>query len=283
MFFDHRTQHLQQMESYLSVTAIPLQFLANAPAEFIQWISASARSQHQILIENARLRAQQLLIEAKLQRVISLESENAQLRALLQSSPHVGGKFTAAQLLAVDMDPFVQKVILNKGSRDNIYRGQPVLDAYGVMGQVVEVGPYTSQVLLITDIQNAVPVQNIRNGVRAVAVGMGDSGALQLASVPDTIDVQVGDVFVTSGLGQRYPAGYPVGTVKSVSRDPESRFAAIILQPSAHIDRGREVLLVWPNNPVTEQVPSQTSATPVATPVSSSAKKVPSKKKVGTE
>lgn len=269
MLLDQRSPYFQQVQSASSVVALPFRYLVNLPVSAIEWMNNSITSQQQVLEENAKLRAQQLLLAAKLQRLIALENENAQLRALLQSSPHVGGRFTTAQLLAVSMDPFVQKVVLDKGKSAGIYVGQPVLDAYGIMGQVVKIGPLTSEILLLTDPQSAVPVQDSRNGVRAIAVGMGNSNTLQLVNVLDSADVQVGDAMVSSGLDQRFPTGYPVGTVVKVNRDPELRFATIILQPSARLDRSREVLLVWPLNAT--QPSTTPSPPPTSTPRASSA------------
>lgn len=254
MILDQRSVYFHRAQTYLSVVSVPFQYAVNGPIQLIEWISNSLTTDQQILEENAKLRAQQLLLQAKLQRMIAVENENSQLRALLQSSPHVGGKFTVAQLLAVNMDPFVQKVILDKGTDEKIYIGQPVLDAYGVMGQVVKLGLKTSEVLLLTDPQSAISVQDSRNGVRAIVAGNGNN-KLQLVNVPDSTDVQVGDLMVTSGLDERFPQGYPVGTVKQVNRDPEFRFASVTLEPSAHIDRSRMVLLVWP---VIEKPPVQT-------------------------
>jgi rod shape-determining protein MreC len=261
MLIDQRTTYLRQVESTLSFTIVPIQYIVSSPADFFNWVKTSLKTQNQLLEDNARLRAQELLLQMKLSRVVALESENSQLRALLKASPHVGGKFMAAELISVDSDPYVQQVILNRGKNDNIYVGQPVVDAYGVMGQVIKVFPSTSRVLLVTDLQNAVPVQNSRNGIRAIAAGMGYTGSLQLINVPDTTDVEVGDVFVTSGLEGRYPPGYPVGVVQKVSRDPQYQFATIILKPSAHIDRARQTLVVWPDQIVNAPASDTNKAT----------------------
>jgi rod shape-determining protein MreC len=247
MLMDYRSHYFKQFSAHASAIASPLQYAVNWPVQFAQTAGRNFETQHQVLEENAKLRANQLLLQAKLQKLAALQNENNQLRALLQSSPHVGGRYSLAQLLAVDMDPSVQKMILNKGSLDHVYVGQPVLDAYGVMGQVIKVGPITSQVLLVTDTQSAIPVQDTRNGLRAVVAGMGNNGLLQLVNVPDSTDIAVGDVLVTSGIVDRFPPDYPVGVVKSIKRDPEYRFASITLQPSAHINSGKMVLLVWPN------------------------------------
>lgn len=255
MLMDYRSYYFKQVSAHASSVAAPLQYAVNWPVQFVQTVGRNFETQHQVLEENAKLRANQLLVQAKLQKILALQNENNQLRALLQASPHVGGRYTLAELLAVDMDPSVQQMILNKGSSDRVYVGQPVLDAYGVMGQVVKVGLITSQVLLVTDTQSALPVQDTRNGVRAVAAGMGN-GLLQLVNVPDSTDIAVGDVMVTSGIVDRFPADYPVGVVREIKRDPEYRFASIILQPSAHINSGKMVLLVWPNQ---QQTTTQTA------------------------
>jgi rod shape-determining protein MreC len=152
-----------------------------------------------------------------------------------------------AQLLAVDTDPFVNQVVLDKGLHDGVFIGQPVLDANGVLGKVIQLGPWTSRVLLVNDNHSGVPVQITRNGIRAIAMGDSYSGKLKLVNIPQTVDVIAGDMLVTSGLGENFPAGYPVGQVLSVVKDPGMQFAAIDVQPSAHADRSRQVLLVWPN------------------------------------
>jgi rod shape-determining protein MreC len=146
-------------------------------------------------------------------------------------------------LLAVDFEPFVHQVILNKGTKDGVYAGQPVLDAMGVMGQIIQVGPITSRAILINDPHSGVSVQNSRNGMRAIA--MGDSDRMRLMYVPKTADIKVGDVFLTSGLGDHYPEGYPVGKVSAISTDPAQQFAKIYLEPSAQLDKSRQVLLIW--------------------------------------
>jgi rod shape-determining protein MreC len=145
----------------------------------------------------------------------------------------------------VNSEPFMHQVVLNKGTRDGVYNGQPVLDANGVMGQVMQVGPMTCRVLLINDPRSGIGVQNVRNGTRAIATGDSYSGKLQLMYVPKTADVKMGDVFITSGLGDHFPEGYPVGKVLTVRKDPTDQFAVIYLQPSAHLESSRQVLLVW--------------------------------------
>ncbi len=234
------------MRSGLSWVVAPMQYFVDRPINLLRWVETSFTAQQNLLIENAQLRARQLLLYAKLQKVVALEHENDQLRALLKSSMNIHDKVTVAQLLAVDLAPYTQQIIIDKGGRDGVYVGQPVLDAYGVMGQVIGVAPINSRVLLITDPRSAVPVQSSRNGNRAIAAGLGFNGVLELINVPITIDFRKGDYLVTSGLGGNYPPGYPVGIINNVKLSQGGRFANISVMPSAHVNQSRQVLLVWP-------------------------------------
>lgn len=245
MVMDKRLASFSAIRSALSLPVAPFQYLVSWPANFIDNLKSVISTHDDLVQENLQLKSDQLLLRSQLQRLISIESENNYLKSLLQSSRQVKGKTLIAELLAVDSEPFVNQVILNKGSGDGLYVGQPVLDAFGVMGQVIQVGPITSRVLLINDPHSGISVQNARNGMRAVAVGDSYSGKLKIVYVPKTADIRVGDFFLTSGLGDHYPEGYPVGKVAIVDKDPARQFATIYLQPSAHLDSSRQVLLVW--------------------------------------
>ncbi len=239
---------LQTVRSYMNLIVLPIQYAVNTPIKMASWLVTSLSTEHSLLSENARLRAHEFLLQSRLQKLLALEKENVELRELLQSSSHVGGKVVVAELLAVDLNPNLELLIINKGLKDGIYVGQPVLDAYGVIGQVVNLGPLTSRVLLLTDTRSAIPVQNYRNGVRAVAIGQGSDGRLALVNVSKTTDIREGDLLVTSGFGQRYPVGYPVGKVVQISNIPGADFVKVSLKPLAHLDRTQQVLLAWPNN-----------------------------------
>lgn len=247
MILDFRSTLIHKWRSNLSTLVWPIQVVVNKPIEIIHDISVSFISKQSLLDENAKLRAQELLLQSQLQKLYVLQKENDQLKQLLLSSPRVEGHVQAAQLLAVSLAPELQQVVLDKGQHDSVYVGQPVLDAYGVIGQVVDVAPLTSKILLITDQHSAIPVQDYRNGLRAVAVGTGDINKLQLINVTQTMDVRAGDLFVTSGLGLRYPVGYPVGVVSQIKHEPRERFAMIELTPSAHLEQTQQVLLASPD------------------------------------
>lgn len=229
-----------------STVSLPFEWLVDAPIRFTHWLNERVTTQQQLVDENEKLRMQQILLQSRLQKLLSLEKENAQLRELLQSTAQISERVSVARLLAVSLDPNLQQVVLNKGSDAQVYRSQPVLDAFGVIGQVVGVGPMTSRVLLITDKQSAVPVEDYRNGVRAIANGLGDSGQLALMNVPNQSDIQVGDLFVTSGLGLCYPTGYPVGVVAQIKQRKNDLSEKIILSPMAHLNQTEQVLLAWP-------------------------------------
>ena len=247
MFFcEQNADFCRHLRYQFSLLALPVQKLVDTPFRLASWISNTVVTQQHLLSDNARLRANELLLEAKLQRLVALQQENQNLHQLLNSSVHLGAKTLVAQLLAVDLDPLAQQVIINKGRNNKVYEGQPVLDAYGVMGQITNVGPYTSRVLLISDPRSAIPVQDSRSGVRAIAVGLGSGALLSLLHVPDKSDIHEGDLLVSSSLGQRFPAGYPVGKVIGVERVSGDPFVSVTVAPSARLDRGQQVLLIWP-------------------------------------
>jgi rod shape-determining protein MreC len=252
-----------QMRSHLAIVVLPLQTMVDKPIQLFSWIGTSIVTQQEVLGENAKLRARQLLLEAKLQRLLALERENEQLRELLSSSGHLPGKTLIARLLSVGSDALSQQLTLDKGARDELFVGQPVLDAYGIIGQIIDVSPFTSQVMMVSDSRSVIPVQNNRNGTRAAVAGMGYSDQLSLLNISVTADIAVGDVLVTSGLGGKFPFGYPVGEIISIQRNSGERFAIVSVKPSAHLDKSRQMILLWP-----EQEPAQ----------SMSATKAPAKK-----
>lgn len=246
MWLNHQVSMFANLRSTASVVTLPVQYLIHWPMQMVHWVQVSFTTQQELLEENATLRARQLLLQAKVQKMLALEQENAQLRGLVNTSNQLDGKVVIARVFSITLDNFSQVIMIDKGKNENLYVGQPVLDAYGVMGEVIEVAPTTSQVLLITDTRGGIPVQDNRTGIRAIAVGLGFSNKLSLLHVPDTTDVKVGDLLVTSGLGGRFPYGYPVGTISSIDRKTGEGFARVEITPSAKIDRAQQVLLVWP-------------------------------------
>jgi rod shape-determining protein MreC len=245
MTVDHRLPHLQSVRATLSVAVYPLQLLVNLPVATGQWLTEGLATRRTLLEENASLRAQRLVLQAQVQKLAALEAENLRLRRLFDSSLKAGERFLVAELLSVDLDPYRHKILLNKGTANGVFTGQPLLDANGIMGQILHAGPYSSTAVLISDPSQSVPVQVNRNGLRTVAVGTGTINRLDLPHLPNNSDIREGDLLITSGLGGRFPPGYPVGVVRQVERDPRQPFATVLVTPSARLERSREVLLVW--------------------------------------
>jgi len=245
MVIDQRYQHLQQVRSALAIATYPLHFLADLPVTASLWIQEITATRSDLMEANEKLHAENLKMQAQLQKYQALQSENLRLRDLLDSSFKVGDRVLVAELSAVDLDPYKQQVVINKGTASGVFEGQPVLDADAVMGQVIQSTPFSSTVLLITDASHSIPVQVLRNGLRTLAIGSGRINELDLPYLPTNSDIREGDLLVTSGLGGKFPSGYPVATVTRVDRSADNAFATITAEPAAHLDRSREVLLVW--------------------------------------
>ena len=245
IFAGQRFGWLDELDSKLSVIATPFYWVADIPDRIAEWGSDSIVSRRELKDDNARLKAEALLLKAKVQKLASLEAENVRLRELLNSSALLDDTVLVAELIGVNPDPLHHRIIINKGIDDGLYVGQPVLDALGLMGQIIEVGPKHSQAILVTDNSHAIPVQINRNGVRSVAEGVGQIDELRLRHVADTTDIRVGDLLVSSGLGGRFPVGYPVAVVTEVTADPGQPFLTVMAQPSAQLNRSRHVLLVF--------------------------------------
>jgi rod shape-determining protein MreC len=246
MTLDHRNQHLVQVRAFLAAGLYPLQEAVDAPFAAASWARENLAARSRLIAENERLKAELLMLDARLQRMTALEAENERVRALLDSTTKVGDQVLIAEIVAVDMDRFRHRVVINRGSKDGAFVGQALIDAHGVVGQVVRDRGTSAEALLITDADHAVPTQIVRTGLRTIAVGTGDLERLALPFVARNSDVRRGDVLVTSGLGGTFPAGYPVGTVSEVRGDSGEPFLTVTATPAAELDRVREVLLVIP-------------------------------------
>ncbi|WP_370981374.1 rod shape-determining protein MreC [Agaribacterium sp. ZY112] len=225
--------------------SVPFHWLSDLPERTGLWADDRLSSRAALIHENQALRSENLILNQKLQKNAALEAENFRLRQLLNASDAVQTRVLIGEIVGVAPDPQVHKVLINRGSNNGVYEGQAVLDAFGLMGQVVEVGEQQSVALLITDATHALPVQVNRNGVRLVADGVGTLESLILRHVANTVDIQVGDLLVSSGLGLVFPAGYPVAEVTEVEVDPGRAFARVKAAPKAQMNRSRHVLLVF--------------------------------------
>lgn len=234
----------QSLASLLS----PLQYLANVPGELLDWSAQSLATRDMLEQQNKELLRQQLLMSERLQRFEHLRQENQRLRELLGSPVHMDSRKMVAEVMEVASDPFHHYVVINHGSRNGVFVGQPVVDAQGVVGQVVQVSELTARVLLLSDPKHGLPVRITRNDVRLIANGIGELDEIELRHVAKSTDIKVGDLLVTSGLGNRFPEGYPVARVISVSRDDGQSYLKVTAQPLAALDRIRYLLLIWPED-----------------------------------
>lgn len=263
MLLDQRQQHLQRVRQALSVVVYPVRVLVDLPFRAWQSASVNLTERSALIAENEQLKRERLEAEFRLQRLASLETENERLRQLLDSTERVGLRALVAEILSVDMNPYRQRFVLNRGVTDGVYVGQALLDAQGIVGQIVRVDAFTAEAVLITDADTAVPVSvNRDKGLRTIAVGTGDSARLRLPYLTNSADIKIGDPLVSSGLGGVFPAGYPVGRVVEVNLQPDQSFSEVIAEPASALDRDREVLLVWND----EKAPGDPKAKPAAGP-----------------
>lgn len=242
---DHMFDVLDEVRAALTAVVTPIVIVADYPYRTVAGAQDLLASRGDMRERIQLLEQERLLLKAKTEKMAALTAENNRLRDLLGSAAKLQDNVLVAELIGVDPNPETLQVIIDKGVRDGVYVGQPLLDAEGLMGQVISAGPFTSRVLLISDITHAVPVQVTRNNLRMIAQGTGSTGLLELMHVPDTADIRVGDLLVSSGLGNRFPVGYPVGQVIQVDHDPGQPFASVVAIPSASLSRSRHVLLVF--------------------------------------
>ena len=242
---DHRDNHLDALRRTVSAAVYPLRVVVDAPVSVWRWLDDTMTSRHDLRLENSRLNVERLLTNARLQRYTALEAENARLRAMLEATARVTDRVRVAELMSVSANPYRHSIVIDKGTRDDVYNGQAIIDADGVVGQVIETGLLSSQSVLISDPDHALPVEVNRNGLRTIAVGTGEFDRLDLPFLPNNADIEEGDLLVTSGLGGAFPAGYPVGVVANVTRIPAEPFAAVSASPAAKLNQVREVMLVW--------------------------------------
>jgi rod shape-determining protein MreC len=241
---DHRGGWLGQLRARSEVLVQPVWWMAGLPGRIGDDLRETATTRDSLILENRTLHNALMISGARLARLQAAAAENARLRGLLAAAQRGGLDVQLAPILDIDLDPTRQRLVLDAGSHDGIAVGQSVIDAGGLLGQIVALTPQTATVLLITDPDHAVPVVDARNGVRLVAYGQGRSDSLRLPNIPMSSEVKVGDAVVTSGLGGRFPAGFPVGTIVALRPDESRAFLIGDLKPAAQLDRGRDVLLL---------------------------------------
>lgn len=264
MFLDQRGNWLEYARYGLSAAAYPVQLAVNSPSAAWHWVRESFATREALQARNDALRAENRELEMRALRFEALAAENAQLRALKAALPEVVEKWLPGEIMNIELSTLRQRVIVNRGATSGIFKGQAVLARGGLMGQVLRAGPWSSEVILITDPEHAVPVQVLRSGLRTIAVGQGNAGVMTLPYLPVNSDIKVDDQLVTSGLGGVFPAGYPVARVIEVGRDPGQPLALVRAQPLAAIDRDREVTFVWfrPGHPAAPAPSTGSAAVP---------------------
>lgn len=244
-YIDHRDNHLDAVRKTIGATVYPLRVVVDAPVSAWRWLGDTTASRNQLQLENSRLNTERLLTLARLQRYSALEAENARLRDMLEARTRVREQVRVAEIMSVSANPFRHVLVVDKGTNAGVFDGQPIVDAKGVVGQVIEAGVASSQALLISDPGHDLPVEVNRNGLRTIARGTGNFDQLDLPFLPNNADVEPGDLLVTSGLGGVFPAGYPVAVVDTVTHIPQEPFASVTARPSAALNQIREVMLIW--------------------------------------
>ncbi len=253
MTIDRKVDYLESVRSHLSSIIYPVQYLVNLPLKFGDWMSVSFDTRENLLKENEKLKAQNLLLKTHTHKYQSLVLENQRLRGLIEAPIRQGERVLVADVMGVEMDSTTRKFVLNKGSKQGVFLGQPIIDSQGIMGQIVHVGQASSTGMMVTDEEHAVPVEVIRSGIRAIATGESVNAGIRLDYVPPESDVKEGDLLVSTGIGGHFPKGYPVGTVKKVTLHPGDSFMKVKVTPVANLTKTREVLLIWPGISEAEQ------------------------------
>jgi rod shape-determining protein MreC len=248
MTVDHHFHHLSKVRKTISVVVYPIEYLAGIPAKVYSWGAESLSGRNKLLRNNAELRAEQIRLELRLQRLATLEQENTRLREMLTSAKYFEKeRILIGELLSVDLDPYQQRIVINKGTRDGVYEGQPLLGARGIIGQIDKAGPFNSIALLVSDPNHALLGVIARSGQRSLVVGTGNIQQLELMHLTSTADIQIGDLVITSGLDDRYPSDYPVAEVTSIKQVAGDAFVKVEAKPLVDLNSIREVLLIWPS------------------------------------
>lgn len=265
LVLDARFRYTEGLRGILALAVHPLQTVASLPVLLAERVGGYFASQAQLRDENAELRGRLLAASQDAQRFEAAQAESAQLRRLIAASERQPVKALGAEILYNGRDPYSRKVVIDKGQQAGVRAGAPVIDESGVVGQVTRAHTLSSEVTLLTDKDQAIPVQVVRNGLRAVAFGAGSSGMLELRFMASNAEIQNGDRLVTSGIDGTYPPGIPVGTVARIERDQAYAFARIVCQPAAGVESGRFVLVLNAGTPAVAR-PEEAGAEPEKRP-----------------
>ena len=241
---DQKSNYLAIFRNSIAIAVYPLQSLVAMPSNLFVWINKNFSSREALTLENKILLNQQNINNMTLQRYQSLEQENSRLREILNAATRLEHKVEIARIISANINPYRHTIVINKGDKDGIHAGQVIVDTDGVMGQILYTNFLTSEAILISDADHALPVQINRNGLRTILLGSGSYTNLNAPYIPNNADIKIGDLLVTSGLGGKFPAGYPVGTINSIVRNPSEQFSNVTAKPIALLNQAREVMLI---------------------------------------
>jgi len=241
---DQKSNYLAIFRNSIAIAVYPLQSLVAMPSNLFVWINKNFSSREALTLENKILLNTQNINNTTLQRYQSLEQENSRLREILNAATRLEHKVEIARIISANINPYRHTIVINKGDKDGIHAGQVIVDTDGVMGQILYTNFLTSEAILISDADHALPVQINRNGLRTILLGSGSYTNLNAPYIPNNADIKIGDLLVTSGLGGKFPAGYPVGTINSIVRNPSEQFSNVTAKPIALLNQAREVMLI---------------------------------------
>ncbi|MDN2480156.1 rod shape-determining protein MreC [Vibrio astriarenae] len=254
MLADSRLDAFSSVRYFLNTLVSPLHYVADTPRRMFDGFYDRFHTRGQLRNSNMAMRQEVQVLKSELLLLQHYKEENQRLRELLGSPFIRDERKVVTEVMAVDTTPYSRQVVIDKGSLDGVFEGQPVINESGVVGQVTFVGANNSRVLLLGDSNSAIPVQVLRNDIRVIAAGSGKIDTIDLEHIPTSTDIQEGDLLVSSGLGGVYPEGYPVAVVSSVNKDTRREFASIQADPTVDFERLRYLLLVWPNDERVEKV-----------------------------
>ncbi|HFD2121983.1 rod shape-determining protein MreC [Acinetobacter baumannii] len=254
LFFDWRMPYvIQPARDVLYAAYNPIYALASYPVLSREWLNQQTKSETQLRRENTAMQAELLQAQVRLQKLSELSAENTRLRGLLDTPLIIDGRMEIAEVIGTDADPLRHVIIINRGAMDHLKVGQTVLDDKGIMGQIINVYPHSSRVMLLSDKEHSLSVRLERTGMRAIVSGTGDLGRLKMEYVPTSANIQVGDKVLSSGLGEHFPAGYAVGTVAKIRRHNSGEFAEIDVTPAAQLATGHHVVVLFSDSLAKEQ------------------------------
>lgn len=246
-------QVIQPVRDVLKAAYNPIYALANYPVLSGDWLRLQVKSEQDLRRENTALNAELIQAQVRLQKLSELSAENTRLRGLVNTPLIIDGRMIMSEIIGMDANPLRHIIVINKGSADGLLEGQTILDDHGIMGQIIAVYPHSSRVMLLSDKESSISVRLERTGMRAIVSGKGDYNELEMQYVPSSTDIKVGDHIYSSGLGERYPAGYAVGVVSKVHRHHSGEFAQILVKPNAQLSSGHHIVVLFSQGLAQEQ------------------------------